>query len=319
MNKINPLLYVTDWYPVPENVLQASNWFADEKATVRILAGSEQSLGWFLAQGWTVTSSAREPAVAGGVSIGGMYVERQLAGFDYIYQLSRRRLQADRVLQDMINQFTNAYNEGRLLNDRRYDEILLVYNAMLDKSQDEILDVNVESGEYEDLIDQVLSAIPSDYTEYRGEVVGMLDDYGESMRDEINTRFDNEITKARQSLITRGMHNTMTLTSALAGIEALRQKALLELDDRLIDKKLAQSDSLYRLRTEMRTRIESSAAKLAGMKRERRVGSIEFRNAIITAMAKFMEERTDDYPGVAELAKLAAGLGYADGGNVRPQ
>lgn len=313
MSKINPLMYMTNWDPIPEPIIQASGWFLTEQMTIDAPSGSEVSIGWFQAQGWGVTNTERITKTT--QSLGGGTTITSTDGFRYT--LRRRKLQSELVLQDMIDQYTKGYNEGRLLNNRRYQEILLVYNAMLGKTQDEILDVDLQSGQYEGLIDQVIASIPSDYDVHKAEVTGMLDEYGESMRGEINLRFDNELAKAKQSLVSRGMHNTLLLNSVAAGIEQQRQKALLELDDRLVDKKLSQSDRLYQLRTDMQSRLESSAKSLAQMKRSNKMGAIEFRNAIITAMATFMANRIDEYPGVAELAKLAAGLGYGEGSSVR--
>jgi DNA-binding ferritin-like protein (Dps family) len=313
MTKINPLLYITNWTPVSQSVLNASGWFENETTTVRILAGSEESLGWFLAQGWTVTSSTREKTLLRT----SVYSSSNVIAYDYVYAMTRRKLQSDRVLQSMINEFTKAYNEGRRLNDRRYDEIITLQSVMLDDTENEFVTVNASVAAYEAIVDRVIADLPADFATYKSEVEGIFDTWGDSQRERVNTQFDNQLAKARADLISRGMYNGTVWTSVASGIEESRATALNELEDRVVDKRFSVVDKINSVRSDFRSRLEASALRLSDEKQKRVIGQLEFRNAIITALAAFMERRTDDYPGIAELAKLAAGLGYSEGGTVR--
>ncbi len=317
MEKINPLLYITDWSPIPEAALSASGWFENETATVRVLAGSEESIGWFLAQGWQITSTRREGRSGETTTTSGTETKTVRTEVDFVYEMKRRKLQSERVLQSMIDEFTKAYNEGRLLNDRRYDEIITLQSVMLDRTENEIITLNTSSEAYEAIVDQVIADLPSDFATYQGEVEGIFDTWGTSQRERINTQFDNQLAKARADLISRGMYNGTVWTSTAGGIEENRAKALNELEDRVVDKRFAVVDKINSVQTDMRSRLEASALRLSDTKQKRIIGQMEFRNTIITALAAFMERRTDDYPGIAELAKLAAGLGYGEGSTVR--
>jgi len=321
MTSINPLLYITEWEPVAVNALKAANWFENEYATVKIYEGSGDSIGWFLAQGWTVLS-----VTAGQVQLnsnsfidssGKIIRPEPTLVVVYTYQLLRRKLQSERVLQAMIEEFTKAYNEGRSLNDERYDNIVKIMSVMLDDSQNELININTTMAPYETIVDGVIAALPSDFTTYQTEVEGIYDEWGTAQRERVNTQFDNQLEQAKADLITRGMYNTTVWTSSASSIEESRAKALNELEDRIVDKRFAVSDKINSVRSEMRSKLEASALRLAENKRTRMIGQLEFRNAIIKELSAFMERRSDDYPGIGELAKLAAGLGYSEGSSVR--
>lgn len=317
MENLNPLLYVTDWTPVPETILDASGWFETETASVKVYDDTEFSVGWLLAQGWTVTGTNfgtdQVPSLNSNYAVIGYFSKTYT-----VYSLKRRKLQGERVLQAMINSFTNAYNEGRVLNDRRYDEILTIYSAINSDSVAEMNAIATTGETYDAIVDAVIAALPTDFAEYKADVEDLLDDYGVSHRERVNTQFDNQIAAARADLISRGMYNGTVWTSVNSGIEQDRATALNDLEDKILDRTLVAVDRIQAARISMRSGVESAANRLSEIKRTRDLGMLEFRNAIITAMAKVIEDRDDDYPGIGELAKLAAGLGYGDGSSVRP-
>jgi hypothetical protein len=325
MDKINPLTYITDTDPVPEAVLYASGWFATEYISVQIeqletasgitSTGSEY-IPWFLAQGWT---EYRRVETYTGLPIGsgtvGSTTEKQIRKFRV--DLYRRKLQSERVLNDMIREFTEAYNEGRTLNDRRYDEIVALYNVMLDKSENEIAATEASYVSYDAIISSVIAGLPANHSEYKTEVDALLLGYGASLLAGVNTRFDNELATARQNLTNKGMYNSTIWTSISAGIETQRSKALADANDTITGRKLAAGEGVQRVRMEVASRIEAASFRFLEMKRTRGFGASEFRNNILSAMLNFMERRTDEYPGLDGLAGIAAQLGYGEGGTVR--
>jgi len=345
MKEINPLLYITNWTPIPETILNASNWFETEYMSVVIDETEGTSIGWFLAQGWIITGTTTETRnrVVGsssessesessskaydryGHKDGSVYGsgsaensnETTRTFFTHTYRMKRRKLQSERVLQDMITQFTKAYNEGRLINDRRYDEIVTIYNVMSTATQEDMLSMAADDLKYDTIIDGIITALPTDFATYESRVEGLLTGYGESHRDRINTQFDNQLSKARADLISRGMYNGTVWTSVASGTEEARAKALTDVEDKISDRTLASVDKLQSVRMEVGNRIEAAAARLGEMKRKRVFDAATLRNAVITAMLAFMERREDEYPGIGELANIASGLGYAEGGSVK--
>lgn len=309
MQPINPLMYITDWTPVPEPIMNASQWFETERMTIHVPPGSDLNMGWFQAQGWTVVSSATSGSRVTVESDD--YTRRE---YGYRYDLERRKLQSERVLQSMINEFTKAYNEGRLLNDRRYDEIVTLYTVMLSRSETEI---NVDVSSYDKLIQDVIDGLPSEFTSYEGRMEGILDGMGDSQRARINLSFDNQVAQAKQTLVTRGMSNSTVLDGVLGGIERNRQQALSDLEDKLKERELNTVDQIQQVRSQMNDRVMSAAERLREMKLKKAFDATQFRNTILTALLGFMQAREDSYPGMAELANIAAGLGYGEGSSVR--
>lgn len=325
MDKINPLTYITDTDPVPEAVLYASGWFATEYISVEIeqtdsktgtnSTGAEY-IPWFLAQGWTELRRVQTyDGYLGSIGYTGDPDAIRLRKFRV--DLYRRKLQSERVLNDMIREFTEAYNEGRTLNDRRYDEIVALYNVMLDKSENEIAATEASYVSYDAIISAVIAGLPANYTEYKTEVDALLLGYGTSLLAGVNTRFDNELATARQNLVNKGMYNSTIWTSISAGIETQRSKALADSNDTITGRKLAAGEAVQRVRMEVASRIEAASFRFLEMKRTRGFGASEFRNNILSAMLNFMERRTDEYPGIDGLAGIAAQLGYGEGGTVR--
>ncbi len=311
IQNLNPMAYITDTDPVPETILDASGWFATENGDVtwNETLGDPDLSAWFMAQGWVITSRMRYLSHRGATAAEDQYSIR--------VTMRRRKLQSERVLKDMITEFTDAYNEGREINDRRYDELVSLYNLLLENTENTIATITDAGESYEALIQEIIDALPGDFTTHEGIVSGIYDDYGDSMRDDINTRFDNELTKARSALVDRGLYNTTLWTTQSAGIELQRTKALTDLEDKLSDKKNALQDRLYQLKTNMRTQMLAAYQRLMdGKKDSPTLRHLEVRNTVFANMLAFMERRQDDYPGIDGLANIAAQLGYGEGGTV---
>lgn len=310
MDKINPLLYIVDTDPVPEQVLDASKWFETEYITTTGVltntptSASESStyLEWFLAQGWVqydVQYSHR--------SISGTTITQNVVHF-----LKRRKLQSERVLNDMIREFTEAYNEGRAINDQRYDELVSIYNVCLDKTETEMTNLGAVSAAYGTLIESIIGKMPEDFAAFSADASILTASYGSSRRVDVNARFDNELAKARQSLIERGLNNSTVWASVSAGIERERERALSDLEDKITDRRLSMSLKVAEARDSMRKSMLSAHERLMVARRENVLTPLEFRNRVLMAMLTFMERRQDEYPGLDGLSNLIGQLGYSE-------
>lgn len=362
MDKINPLLYVTDHSPIPETVLDASGWFETEEIEVKVGEAvglprpglPESALAWFIADGWVVS----EKLDSGSRDV---YTD-DFTVHSYSqwtkYRLKRRRLQSERVLNDMLREFTEAYNEGREVNSARYEEILLVLNATLDNTEtflsaiesgyvtlssfsdlmfsplpsdsddlksralvaQSIADIDIEKIEgyiseletfatevtafmtdlddsadaldesaktLDDLVvalavsadelgafaSELIAAkaalnsdIASDIAEFDIATLGladgleafsdesntMLDGYGDSLREQINKRFDALLSTQRQGLISRGLYNSTVWNRVESGIEADRSTALSDLEDKIAQQKIGVKTGAYDRRFKVR-------------------------------------------------------------------
>ena len=310
ITKVNPLQYITDVDPAAEAAMDASSWFQTE--TMSYKRGGwppkgEDMLPWYLAQGWSAASSTSGVDYHGTNALG-----EPIAYYWSIYTLTRRRLQSERVLQDMITEFTDAYNEGRTINDSRYDELVTLWATLSGKVEDDINALNTNETNYVALLDAVVAQLPTDFDSYQDYVSDLLDGWGDSMRADLTERFDNLLAAARQDLVTRGMYNTTVWTSANVGIERERQVATTDLEDKILERLLASKDQEQRFLVDMRNGTLAAYSRVLGIRQDNVLRPLEVRNRILTSMFNFMERRQDDYPDLGNLANIAAQLGYSD-------
>jgi len=191
MDKIVPLGYVVDTDPVPVDIIDASGWFRTETMEYSD-DGRQDLLGWYLAQGWLIASYDLLEWYRDTDTDGNVTSQR----FHKVYQLHRRKLQAERALNDLISDFTTAYNNGRTINDTRYDEILNIYNVGLDETEDEFNAVTTAVDSYDSTVNAIVDLLLPDFATYEA-AVDILDDYGTDERARINLQFDNERARVR--------------------------------------------------------------------------------------------------------------------------
>lgn len=297
MDKINPALYITDTDPVDLGAYSPSTWYVTESAN-NVPA---ESVGWMQAQGWSITATEVEAETG-----------------RTLYDMDRRRIDPELVLKDMVVDYTSAYNEGRDLNDSRYDEIITLYTATLDKSEDEFNDLEDDDSTYDTLIETLILGLYTDHTDYASEVEGALDDYGGSIRTEINTRFTNLIATQKASLIGRGMYNTTIWNTTEAGIERERTVALADFEDKLIERQIAVTTTVKVDKTSMRTQILAARDRLHTTVTAAANYRLASRNAIMQSLESFMERRTDGYPDISQIGQLAASLGAGNPEGIHP-
>jgi hypothetical protein len=63
----------------------------------------------------------------------------------------------------------------------------------------------------------------------------------------------------------------------------------------------------------MRSGLLAAYERLSERIRAKQLTPTEVRNTVLSAMFAFMERRTDEYPGIADLANISAQLGYSEG------
>lgn len=312
MQPVGALQYMSDLSPVPEDVLDASGWFETEYMTLEWEEGKETDMtNWFIAQGWVVELRTR---IANPVSTD-PDLQTEIT-YRVNVSLRRRKMQSERVLKSMLEDFTKAYNEGRDINDKRYEDIVSLYDIMLSRSETEITAVETSASGYESLIDDVISYLPSDWSAHNAEERALVAAYGVSQRARINLQFDNELAKARQAIVSRGLYNSTVWVTTSSGIERNRAQGLNDFEDKIIERQLSSLDRLARLKNEMRSKLEAAAHRMLEQRRTGAFGATELRNRVLGAMLSFMERRTDEYPGLNNLSELAAKLGYNEGGTV---
>lgn len=287
MDPINAIAYVTDNDPTDLVARTPATWYVDENQE----AVPPENIGWMQAQGWVLNGQN----VTDGVIVS--------------YRMTRRRVNPERLLADLITDYTAAYNEGRDLNDTRYDDIVALYCVMLSKGQAEIISAQISDDVFYNLVDTLIASITNDYTYYAADVTGSLATYGASIRSQIGTRFDSQLSSARQDLVSRGMYNSTIWDTVAAGIERERALALSDVEDKIVQQQLSLKHKVYAEKTQMRDRVLAARDKLRDTLWNAWDRQLAVRNTILQAMMNFMERRTDAYPDVKEVGRLAANLG----------
>lgn len=320
LTKISPSTYITANDVVAEEVLAVADWFETENITVKVSDAVGEaspylpntSIGWFLSQGWVITgtSAVRNSSTA---------KDSETFYSDVTYFMERRRMQSERVLQDMVTSFTKAYNEGRTINNKRYDEIVNMYAAMLSSTENELNALDPDVTELEELVDYIILELKNGFDVFKTKIeLALTTTYGQNRIDEVNLSFDNQVASAQQGLVSRGMYSTTSWTTILAGINKARQYALNELNDKLLDRTISTYDLLVRVRSQVLAQVQSSFMELFDAKNKNNLTLTEIRNKAFQSLLTFMESRTDDYPDMSSLVNIAASLGYGEGSTVAP-
>jgi len=399
IEKINPLLYITDRDPIPEEVLDASAWFKTETTELDFgeyvgrpdenIAMHKSMLSYYLANGWYVDavlggghggqwqsvatahnstsgraasastarsdgkssaqSSSHSSAMGGSLSSasssgsstgssegrsvsegtnensGSSSAENVQDGGPYWYaynriRLKRRRMQTELVLKDMIAQFTKAYNEGRQINDERYDELVSLYALMLSRTEDEanaFAGLNVD--DFKPLAKLVTDEIKKAIEEYKNAVGNLPEDWMQSRIDEINRKFDALLAEAKSKMVSAGTYNSTVWPTTASGIERDRQIALNDLKDEMVTTKVDVYGKIAGMTADVGKNLLDCEIRILEMQNKMMLGPTEMRNQVFKWMLDFMERRDDDYPGLESIAQIAERLGYSDGaagGNV---
>ena len=158
--------------------------------------------------------------------------------------------------------------------------------------------------------------MPVDLASFETNLDGIMDNYGDSRRAAINVRFDSELSKAQQDLISKGLYTTVIWVTESAGIEREREQALTDFEDTYVERQVDIELALLKARTDVNLALIQANNRWMEMRRSNKFTPLEIRNQTLKYMLDFMERRTDSYPGLENLAGMAAQLGYSEGAAV---
>lgn len=211
-------------------------------------------------------------------------------------------------MKDMIVDLTNAYNEGRKINDDRYDEIVSLYAIMLGRTEDEGNGFILATADFKPLTDYVIETMRKTISDFHGVADRMPEEVFRNRVRQINLKFDNELSSAKTGLITKGLFSTTVWETTSAGIERNREMALNDLEETKVDLyvKVASTGS------EIGQKFVDTAAKMQQMLKDRLLDPTDMRNNVFKWMLEFMERRKDEFPGIEQIAGAAKSLGYAE-------
>ena len=230
-------------------------------------------------------------------------------------RLKRRKMQSELVLKDMIASFTKAYNEGRQINDERYDELVALYALMLSRTEDEANAFGgLSADDFKPLADAVIAARKDAMEKYGASADNIPADWMQSRIDEINRKFDALVAQAKSDMISKGTYNSTVWPTTMSGIERDRQLALNGLKDDMVTLKVDVLGKIAAMKADIGQKLLDCEIRIIEAQQKMLLGPTEIRNTVFKWMLDFMERREDDYPGLEQLATIASQLGYAEGG-----
>ncbi len=228
-------------------------------------------------------------------------------------RLKRRKMQSEAVLQDMITSFTKAYNEGRGVNNDRYEELVSLYALMLSRTEDEANGFGFSPDDFKPLVEMVVKAVKDALEKYGASVENIPDDWLQQRIKDINDKFDALIGEAKTTMVSNGTYNTTVWPTTLAGIERRRADALNALKDDMVTLKVETYGKIAGTTADVGNKLMDCATQIIKAQKELMLGPTEMRNNVFKWMLDFMERRDDEYPGLEQIAAAAESLGYGDG------
>jgi hypothetical protein len=285
MDKLNPVLQDT---PVSTKVAeQVTSWYTTESNS-GVYTSSE--VAWMHAQGWRTHASS---------TVGGRTT----------YFMSRRLLKPESVLNNLVSSYTDAYNEGRQLNDQRYDDLLVLYINSLSINEDEYNALQTDDTAFNTLSTTLIATIESDYDTWSADVDGDLDAWGVDLLAEVNARFDALLASENQKLVDRGLYSGALIVTSTSAVERERQRALNQASDQIAQRQLELKNKIFAEQVSLRSRIFSARDRLRVLLHGFKDKQVSMRALASDALARVVEARTDSYPDLSEVGRLAAALG----------
>ncbi len=123
----------------------------------------DRDLGWLSAQGWIPD---------------GAPVEDPNNPPQKLWTLKKDVLQSKDALKDLVDEYTAAYNEGREANDKRYDDLVVMFNDVLLKTHSHLNRAGAANNSYKTLFLTSLNSIISQTDWYLAAMkVGAIDSF----------------------------------------------------------------------------------------------------------------------------------------------
>jgi hypothetical protein len=226
-------------------------------------------------------------------------------------------MQANAVLQSMVDSLVSAYNEGRDINVARYDEIVALYAMMLSSTENELNAIMETEPDMDLAFDDINERIENALANYGSVADSLPADWNESRIADINLKFDNLISAARAKMVADGTYNGTVWVTTEAGIERQRAYALNNLKDEMVTLKLDAYGKIATITASVGEQLINAQVRIFEALRKKRLDPVDLRNTVFKWMLDFMERREDEYPALAELPTIAERLGY-EGGIVAP-
>jgi hypothetical protein len=242
--------------------------------------------------------------------------------------LTRRKMQSELVLNDMIASFTKAYNEGRSVNNARYDELVALYSLMLSHTEDEANRIPLDSLKPDDLIalgdelagsfsdengiklEEIRPIYDTALENIRAAITALKDavtipaNWLKSREDDINLKFDNEKNKINSTMVANGTFANSAWANIVSGVERDRHYALNNLADAMVTLKVDTYGKIATLTADSEGKLLDVVAKLVGIETslaDLKVRIADIRARLMESAARIIEALQKNQIGLTEL------------------
>ena len=281
MDKIDLSSYFD--YPIfDHSIRDVSSWWTTE--SIVIISPSTQLVSWLQTMGWYIEVYRLSDPQS--IRDWGHFTR---GGFSLVS-----------VLQVLVQDFTRSYNDGRKLNDDRFDEIIAVYIALQDKTEDELNDLESTEENFEGLLGAVINNLTSEYTTHETAMDTDLTNWSAIQRTRLDNQFANLLTSEAASMRKRGVYNTTSWSAYVAGNAREKAEALSALEGDIETRLNELEDRLYGQQVDMRMKFIEARHRLMTQLHQQGNVRTEIRNKVVEALAAFAERREDDYPSFLE-------------------
>lgn len=294
------------WQTVSNSTTSQTSTSSNQSTAESDSSGNISSSGTTYVSNYSNSSSTRTSAESGTEQSGRSSVQGQASasgngsqstitdGSPYwvAYQkikLTRRRMDGELILKDMVVSFTNAYNEGRTVNNARYDELVALYSLMLSHTENEVNKIplcDIQPNDILGLADVIEESLDKTNSIKLAEIRPVYDsalanirnaisalknassipaNWQKSREEEINRKFDAEKGKINAAMIANGTYAATAWANVVSGIERDRQNALTALADSMVTLKVDTYGKIATITAESEGRLMDIIAKLIGI------------------------------------------------------
>jgi len=300
MDSINITNYLEDFTITDRTAITASDYYEEQTRSLAAGQVDNTSLAWDLAQGWRITA------------------DNGLSGASRAVTLKRDVLKTKDFLDDMIAEYVDLFNEGRTINDDRYDDIINLAQAAIARTENELNISEVREEAIYVYLATMIDGYEGEFTTHETDSEDAFDDWGDAEETRIDNEYDAELASIKSRMIDSGWYNTATYGAAELGAAREKSEKLEKLAQKQLELQDSLRDRLYRLQRSMRDGLVSARTRLDAQLQGQRNSRVSIVNNIIQAVMNFAERRTDSYPDMTKVGDIVANLGKGTPAGQKP-
>ena len=307
---------------IPDRV---SPWSATWWSTVVVTNIPGDSVGWLLAQGWTIASVSYDTSTIPATPR---------------YSMTKQKFSTSTVLQHLLDDFTNRDNTAKWANEVRYNSVVEHWAGLVDNTED-YLDTQAQQqaehvalyltnlDTYMNDINTDIDATETNYTSHVTTATNFLDGLGTTDEARIREHFAASLATQTQQLVDNGLYSSGRITDITARNTRDLNEELAKHNDRINREKWENQHKLYEQQVQMSkelivNKMNVSMARLTGLDRKEEQDMqlmkyfLDTRNQLLVGLYGFVERRDDLPPSWENLSQIVAALGDSGGGWISP-